>query len=111
MMSFDTMHALTSVSSVASTQFIMEINPSLPVSSFPEFIDYARKARPPLSYASGGNGSQHHLTMEMLKVRTGIDLVHVPYRGGAPATTAAVAGEVAPMSAGHPNAAQLQTGR
>ena len=93
-MSFDTLRDLTPVSSVASNQFVLAINPSLPVGSFPEFIEYARKARPPLSYASGGNGSQHHLTMEMLKVRTGIDLVHVPYRGGAPATTAAVAGDV-----------------
>jgi tripartite-type tricarboxylate transporter receptor subunit TctC len=49
--------------------------------------------------------------MEMLKVRTGIDLVHVPYRGGAPATTAAVAGEVAAMWAGSSNAAQIKAGR
>jgi tripartite-type tricarboxylate transporter receptor subunit TctC len=110
-MSFDTLRDLTPVSSVASNQFVLAINPSLPVRSFPEFIEYARKANPPLSYASGGNGSQHHLTMEMLKVRTGIDLVHVPYRGGAPATTAAVAGEVAAMWAGSSNAAQIKAGR
>ncbi len=110
-MSFDTLRDLTPVSSVASNQFVLAINPSLPVGSFPEFIEYARKAKPPLSYASGGNGSQHHLTMEMLKVRTGIDLVHVPYRGGAPATTAAVAGEVAAMWAGSSNAAQIKAGR
>src|SRR2546422_9945930 len=99
-MSFDTLRELTPVSSVASNQFVLAINPSVPVGSFPEFIEYARKAKPPLSYASGGNGSQHHLTMEMLKVRTGIDLVHVPYRGGAPATTAAVAGGAAAMWGG-----------
>ncbi len=110
-LSFDTLRDLTPVSSVASNQFVLAINPSLPVNSFPEFIEYARKANPPLSYASGGNGSQHHLTMEMLKVRTGIDLVHVPYRGGAPATTAAVAGEVAAMWAGSSNAAQIKAGR
>ena len=110
-MSFDTLRDLTPVSSVASNQFVLAVNPSLPVNSFPEFIEYARKANPPLSYASGGNGSQHHLTMEMLKVRTGIDLVHVPYRGGAPATTAAVAGEVAAMWAGSSNAAQIKAGR
>jgi tripartite-type tricarboxylate transporter receptor subunit TctC len=110
-MSFDTLRDLTPVSSVASNQFVLAINPSLPVNSFPEFIEYARKANPPLSYASGGNGSQHHLTMEMLKVRAGINLVHVPYRGGAPATTAAVAGEVAAMWAGSSNAAQIKAGR
>ncbi len=110
-MSFDTLRDLTPVSSVASNQFVLAINPSLPVTSFPGFIEYARQANPPLSYASGGNGSQHHLTMEMLKARTGIDLVHVPYRGGAPATTAAVAGEVAAMWAGSSNAAQIKAGR
>jgi len=110
-MSFDTLRDLTPVSSVASNQFVLAINPSLPVRSFPEFVEYARNASPPLTYASGGNGSQHHLTMEMLKVRTGIDLVHVPYRGGAPATTAAVAGEVAAMWAGSSNAAQIKAGR
>src|SRR2546428_2807218 len=107
-MSFDTLRDLTPVSSVASNQFVLAINPSVPVGSFPEFIEYARKAKPPLSYASGGNGSQHHLTMEMLKVRTGIDLVHVPYRGGAPATTAAAPGAVAATLAGSPNAAPTQ---
>jgi len=68
-MSFDTLRDLTPVSSVASNQFVLAINPSLPVGSFPEFIEYARKANPPLSYASGGNGSQHQLTMELLKAR------------------------------------------
>src|SRR5690349_17638926 len=88
----------------------LPINPSLPVKTFPEFIDYARKANPPLAYASGGNGSQHHLTMEMLKRRAGIELVHVPYRGGSPATTATVSGEVAAMFAGSSTAPQIRSG-
>ena len=110
-MSFDTLRDLTPVSSVASNQFVLAVNPSLPVNTFPEFVEYARKANPPLHYASGGNGSQHHLTMEMLKARTGIELVHVPYRGGAPATTATVAGETAAMWAGSSNAPQIKAGR
>jgi tripartite-type tricarboxylate transporter receptor subunit TctC len=110
-MAFDTLRDLTPVSSVASNQFVLAVNPSLPVNTFPEFIEYARKANPPLHYASGGNGSQHHLTMEMLKARTGIELVHVPYRGGAPATTATVAGETAAMWAGSSNAPQIKAGR
>jgi tripartite-type tricarboxylate transporter receptor subunit TctC len=64
-----------------------------------------------LAYASGGNGSQHHLTMEMLKQRAGINLLHVPYKGGAPAATAAVSGEVAAMWAGSSNAPQIRAGR
>src|SRR5256885_2010421 len=71
-MPLDTLKDLAPVSSVAANQFVLAINPSLPVKTFPEFIEYAKKANPPLTYASGGNGSQHHLTMEMLKRRAGI---------------------------------------
>jgi tripartite-type tricarboxylate transporter receptor subunit TctC len=99
------------VASLVVNQFVLSVNPSLPVKTFQEFIDYARKANPPLNYASGGNGSQHQLTMEMLKARAGINLVHVPYRGGAPATTATVAGEVAAMFAGTSTAPQIKAGR
>ena len=92
-MPFDTLKDIVPVASVASNQFFLSVNPSVPVKTFPEFIEYARKTKPPLPYASGGNGSQHHLGTEMLKQRAGIDLTHVPYRGGAPAGTATVAGE------------------
>ena len=79
--------------------------------NFQEFIEFARKANPPLNYASGGNGSQHHLTMEMLKARAGINLVHVPYKGGTPAAVATVAGEAAAMFAGSSSAPQIKAGR
>jgi tripartite-type tricarboxylate transporter receptor subunit TctC len=108
---FDTLRDLAPVSPVATNQFVLAINPSIPARTFPEFIEFARKSNPPLHYASGGNGSQHHLTMEMLKQRAGIELVHVPYRGGAPAAAAAVAGEVAAMWAGSSNAPQIKAGR
>ena len=110
-MPLDTLRDLVPVASVAANQFVLAINPSLPAQTFPDFIEYARRASPPLHYASGGNGSQHHLTMEMLKLRTGIDMVHVPYKGGVPATTATVAGEVAAMWAGSSNAGQIRAGR
>src|SRR5207244_4934936 len=110
-MPIDTLKDLTPVSSLVSNQFVLSINPSVPAKTFPEFIEYARKANPPLAYASGGNGSQHHLTMEMLKQRAGINMVHVPYRGGAPAATATVAGETAAMWSGSSNASQIQAGR
>ncbi|HEX9396798.1 MAG TPA: tripartite tricarboxylate transporter substrate binding protein [Burkholderiales bacterium] len=110
-MPLDTLKDLTPVASLVSNQFVLSVNPALPVKSFPEFIEYARKANPPLAYASGGNGSQHQLTMEMLKRRAGIDLVHVPYRGGAPATTATMSGEVAAMFAGTSTAPQIKAGR
>ena len=110
-MQVDTLKDLTPVSSAAANQFVLAINPEIPAKTFPEFIEYARHHQPPLAYASGGNGSQHHLTMEMLKARTGIDLLHVPYRGGAPATQATVSGETAAMWAGSSNAAQIKAGR
>jgi tripartite-type tricarboxylate transporter receptor subunit TctC len=110
-MPIDTLKDLTPVASLVANQFVLSVNPSLPVKTFQEFVEYARKANPPLNYASGGNGSQHQLTMEMLKARAGINLVHVPYRGGAPATTATVAGEVAAMFAGTSTAPQIKAGR
>ena len=110
-MAFDTMRDLAPVHTVAANQFVLAVNARLPVKTFQEFVELARRSSPPLAYASGGNGSQHHLTMEMLKQRAGIDLLHVPYKGGAPAASAAVAGEVAAMWAGSSNAPQIRAGR
>ena len=110
-MPLDPLRDLTPVTPVAVNQFVLTVNPSLPVRTFPEFIAYAKNANPPLAYASGGNGSQHHLTMEMLKQRAGINLLHVPYKGGAPAATATVAGDTMAMWSGSSNAPQIKAGR
>ena len=110
-MPLDTLRDLTPVTPVAVNQFVLTVNPSLPVRTFPEFVAYAKNANPPLAYASGGNGSQHHLTMEMLKQRAGINLLHVPYKGGAPAATATVAGDTMAMWSGSSNAPQIKAGR
>ena len=107
-MPFDTLKDIVPVSSIASNQFFLSINPKLPVNTLPEFVEYARKANPPLFYASGGNGSQHQLGIEMFKQRAGINLVHVPYRGGGPAGTATVAGETAVVLAGASSAGLAQ---
>ena len=110
-MPVDTLKDLTPISSLVSNQFVLSINPGLPPKTFPEFIEYAKKANPPLAYASGGNGSQHQLTMEMLKERAGFDMVHVPYKGGAPATAATMSGEVAALFSGTSSAPQIKAGR
>jgi len=110
-MPIDTLKDLAPVATLVSNQFVLSVNPSLPVKSFAEFIEFAKRSNPPLNYASGGNGSQHQLTMELLKARAGINLVHVPYRGGAPATTATMSGEVAAMFAGTSTAPQIKAGR
>jgi len=110
-MPFDALHDLLPIATMVEHEFVLTINTSLPAKTFPEFIEYARHANPPLNYASCGNGSQHHLMMEELKQRAGINMVHVPYRGGSPATAATVAGETAAMWAGSSNAAQIKSGR
>ncbi len=108
---YDPLKDLLPVSSVASNQFFLSVNPKLPVKTVPELVEYAKKANPPLPYASGGNGSQHQLGIEMLKQRAGIDLLHVPYRGGAPAGMATVAGETMVVLAGASNAGLLRGGQ
>ena len=110
-MPFDTLKDIVPVASVASNQFFLSVNPSVPVKTFPEFVELARKTKPPLPYASGGNGSQHQLGIEMLKQRAGIDLTHVPYRGGGPAGTATVAGETMVVLAGASSAGLLRAGQ
>lgn len=110
-MPIDTLKDLTPISSLVSNQFVLSINPKLPPKNFQEFVEYAKKANPPLAYASGGNGSQHQLTMEMLKERAGFDMVHVPYKGGAPATAATMSGEVAALFSGTSSAPQIKAGR
>ena len=110
-MPFDSLHDLAPVATVAANQFVLAVNPSLPVKNFQEFVEYARSTVPPLPYASGGNGSQHHLSMEILKQRAGIDLLHVPFKGGSPATMATVAGDTMAMFAGTSTTAQIRAGK
>jgi tripartite-type tricarboxylate transporter receptor subunit TctC len=110
-MPIDPLKELTPISSLVSNQFVLSIDPKLPPKTFPEFIEYAKKAHPPLAYASGGNGSQHQLTMEMLKERAGFDMIHVPYKGGPPATAATMSGEVAALFSGTSSAPQIRAGR
>jgi tripartite-type tricarboxylate transporter receptor subunit TctC len=90
---------------------ILSVSPALPVANLQEFLDYARRANPPLAYASIGNGSQHHLVMEMLKARAGIDLLHVPFKGGGPATIALLGGEVSVMFGGNSVAGHIKSGK
>jgi tripartite-type tricarboxylate transporter receptor subunit TctC len=76
---------------------IMEVNPSVPAKSIPEFIAYAKANPGKINYASSGNGSTIHMSAELFKMMAGVDLVHVPYRGGAPALTDMLGGQVQVM--------------
>lgn len=91
---YDPAKAFAPVSLVSVGQQVLVVNPGLRVDSLREFIDYARKNPGRLTYSSAGNGTPGHLGAELLKKLAGITAVHVPYRGGAPALNAAVAGEV-----------------
>jgi tripartite-type tricarboxylate transporter receptor subunit TctC len=110
-MPFDPLTDLVPVASLVRNGFFLVVNPKIPARTLAEFVDYARRSNPPLHYGSGGNGSQHHFTMERLKARAGIPLDHVPYKGGAPATTATVAGDVAAMMSGTSTAPQIKAGK
>jgi tripartite-type tricarboxylate transporter receptor subunit TctC len=99
------------VASVATNQFFLSVSPKVPVKTLPEFVEHARKANPPLNFASGGHGSQHQLGIEMLKQYARIDLTHVPYRGGGPAGIATMSGETSVVMAGASNAGHLKSGK
>jgi tripartite-type tricarboxylate transporter receptor subunit TctC len=110
-MPLDTLKDLAPVATLVNTQMLLVVRPELPAATLQEFIDYARKAKPPLPYASIGNGSQHQLVMEMLKARAGMDLLHVPFKGGGPATTAMLGGQIAAMFGGNSVTGQVRAGR
>jgi tripartite-type tricarboxylate transporter receptor subunit TctC len=110
-MPLNTLKDLEPIATLVNTQMVLSVNPALPVKTLQEFVEYARRAQPPLAYASIGNGSQHHLVMEMLKARAGIDLLHVPFKGGGPATIALLAGEVSVMFGGNSVAGHIKSGK
>src|SRR5262245_46733686 len=81
-MPVDLRKAFVPVTNLITNQIILTVNPDkVPSKTFPEFIEFARKANPPLFYASIGNGSQHHIAMELLKLTAKVNLTHVPYKG------------------------------
>jgi tripartite-type tricarboxylate transporter receptor subunit TctC len=82
------------VASIIRVPHVMQVNPSLPVTTVPEFIAYAKANPGTISMGSGGNGSPAHVIGEHFKMMTGVNLVHVPYRGGAPALTDLIGGQI-----------------
>ena len=91
---------------------VMEVHPSVPVKTVPEFIAYAKANPGKLNFASSGNGSTIHMSGELFKMMTGVDMVHVPYRGGALALTDLLAGQVQVMFDNIPTSAEhVRTGR
>ncbi len=85
---------------------VVVVNPAVPVKTIPELIAYAKANPGKLNMASSGNGSTIHMSGELFKMRTGIDMVHVPYRGGAPALTDLISGQVQVMFDNIPTCAE-----
>jgi tripartite-type tricarboxylate transporter receptor subunit TctC len=102
------------VASNTRTPLVMEVNPSVPVKTVPEFIAYAKAHAGKLNMASGGIGNSTHMAGELFKMMTGVNLLHVPYRGSAPAINDLLGGQVQVMfdlmasSIGHIRAGKLR---
>ena len=93
-LSFDFMRDMAPVVGISRAPVILAVNPSVPAKTVPEFIAYAKANPGKLNMGSAGIGSAGHLAGELLQMMTGIKLVHVPYRGNAPALTDLIAGQV-----------------
>jgi tripartite-type tricarboxylate transporter receptor subunit TctC len=79
---------------VANVPFVLVVNPSLPINSVSDLIKFAKENPGSLSYGTSGPGSPHHLYSELFKSMTGIEMIHVPYKGSVPALTDVVAGHI-----------------
>jgi len=104
---YDIKRDFAPVSQIAIAPNIFVINPGIPPKSVAEFIAYAKSKPGELAYASGGNGSSAHMSMELFKSMAGIDMIHVPYKGSSPALTDVVAGQDAAMIVNMPPAVPL----
>jgi tripartite-type tricarboxylate transporter receptor subunit TctC len=92
-MPFDVQRDVAPVSLIASVQNVMVVNPSLPVRSVKEFIDYAKERPEQIFFASGGVGNSAHMAGELLNSLASLRMIHVPYRGSAPAMLDLIAGQ------------------
>jgi len=111
-MPFDTEKDLVPVSLVSVVTLVLSVHPSVPVKSVKELIVLAKSKPGSLNYGSAGNASANHLATERFKHMTGINMVHIPYKGGGPAVISIVGGETAVLFATIPSAFQhFKTGR
>jgi tripartite-type tricarboxylate transporter receptor subunit TctC len=94
---YDPLKDFAAISMMATVPEILAVHPSLPARDVAGLVAYAKANPGKISYGSGGNGTGPHLAGELLRLRTGIEIVHVPYRGAAPATTDLVAGQIQMM--------------
>ena len=96
-LNFNFIRDIAPVASISISPLVMEVNPSVPAKTVPEFVAYAKANSGKLNMASNGNGTTSHLAGELFKMMTGINMLHVPYRGAAPALTDLIGGQVQVM--------------
>jgi tripartite-type tricarboxylate transporter receptor subunit TctC len=96
---YDAVNDFAPISFVASVPYVLVVEPALPATSVQELIALAKSRPGKMNYASAGNGSTHQFCGELLKSSSGIDVVHVPYKGSPPGVAAVMAGEVSMMFA------------
>jgi tripartite-type tricarboxylate transporter receptor subunit TctC len=94
---FNFIRDMAPVAMISELPLVMEVNLSVPAKTVPEFIAYAKANAGKVNMASGGSGSPSHVVGELFKMTTGVKMVHVPYRGGAPALTDLMGGQVQVM--------------
>jgi len=113
-LSFDIVRDSAPVAGIMRVPNVMEVNPAVPVTSVPEFIAYAKANPGKINFASGGVGTSVHVSGELFKMMTGVNMQHVTYRGAGPALTDLLAGQVhlmfdnLPSSVGHIRAGKLR---
>ena len=93
-LNFNFIRDIAPVAGLIRVANVMEVNPALPAKTLPEFIAYAKANPGKVNFASAGTGSQQHVAGELLKMMAGIEMVHVPYRGGGPALADLMGGQV-----------------
>jgi tripartite-type tricarboxylate transporter receptor subunit TctC len=93
-LNFNFVRDIAPVGGIHREPFVMVVNPALPAATVPEFIAYGKSNRGKINMASGGVGSGNHLSGELFKMMTGVDLVHVPYRGAGPGLIDLLGGQV-----------------
>jgi tripartite-type tricarboxylate transporter receptor subunit TctC len=91
---FNFMRDIAPVAGIIRYPLVMQVNPSFPAKTVPEFISHAKSNPGKVSYGSGGVGTSIHVASELFKMMAGIDMIHVPYRGGAPAMTDLMGGQI-----------------
>jgi tripartite-type tricarboxylate transporter receptor subunit TctC len=96
-LSYDYAKDFAPISLIGKTPNVLVVHPSVPARTLREFIDYVKASPGKYNYASPGYGTSPQMTMELFKLTTGLDLVHVPYKGGAPALADVIAGQVIGM--------------